>query len=43
MKKSYDNSLVYKIRLMLAYKDALRNHVPWITNRYIRNFRQSQL
>lgn len=41
--KSYDNSLLYKIRLMWAYKDVLRNHVPWITRRHIRRFRQSQV
>ena len=43
MAKSSDNSLKYKIRLALAYKDVLRNHVPMVTRQYIKSFSQSQL
>ena len=41
--KSPDKSLKYKLRLIWAYKDVLRNHVPFITRRYIKSFRKSQL
>ena len=40
---SIDNSLKYRLRLMWAYKDILRNHVPGLTNRFISRFRKSQL
>ena len=43
MPKSYDDTLKYKVRLALAYRDAVRNHVPMVTKRYIKSFRQSQL
>lgn len=43
MPKSYDNSFKYKVRLALAYRDAMRNHVPPVTKWYIKSFRQSQL
>lgn len=41
--KNPDTSLLYKLRLLWAYKDLLRNHVPFVTRRYIESFRQSQL
>ena len=43
MSKSYDNTLKYKVRLALAYRDAVRNHVPMVTKLYIKSLRQSQL
>ena len=41
--KNYDKSLVYRLRLALAYHDALRSKVPFLTRRYMQSFRQSQL
>ncbi len=41
--KNPDTSLLYKLRLLWAYRDLLRNHVPFVTRRYIDSFRQSQL
>lgn len=41
--KNYDNSMIYKLRLLLAHKDLLRSLVPFVTKRYIEQFRQSQL
>lgn len=38
-----DNSFSYNLRIILAYKDILRNHCSPITRKYINNFRQSQL
>lgn len=43
MAGSADNSLKYKIRLVLAYRDVLRNHLPFVSDRYIKAFRRSQL
>ena len=40
---SPDTSLKYKIRLIWAYKDILRNHFPLVTKWYARWFRKSQL
>ena len=41
--KSPDKSLKYRLRLIWAYKDILRNHVPVITRWYIKRFRRSQI
>lgn len=41
--KNYDNSLIYKLRLLLVHKDLLRSSLPFVTKRYIKQFRQSQL
>lgn len=41
--KNYDKSLVYRLRLALAYHDALKSKVPFLTKRYMQSFRQSQL
>ena len=40
--KNYDKSFRYKLRLALAYRDALRNHLPAVSRRYIENFKESQ-
>lgn len=40
---SSDNSFKYKLRLVLAYRDVLRNHIPPVSRWYIKHFRQSQL
>ena len=39
---NYDKSLIFKLRLLLAYRDILRTKVPPITKRYIQRFRTSQ-
>ena len=41
--KDYDKSLLYKLRVVLAYKDVLRNHFPPVSQLYFKKFRQSQL
>ena len=41
--KSPDQSIQYKLRLMLAHHDLLRSKIPFLTKRYIKAFRQSQL
>lgn len=41
--KNPDKSFGYKLRLMLAHHDVLRSKIPFITKRYIKKFRQSQL
>ena len=41
--KSPDSSLKYRLRLIWAYKDLLRNHFPLVTKWYVRRFRQSQI
>ncbi|MBR3529024.1 MAG: CDP-glycerol glycerophosphotransferase family protein [Bacteroidales bacterium] len=41
--KSYDTSMSYRLRLIWAYKDVVRNHVPMVTKWYIKAFRRSQL
>ena len=41
--KNFDRSLVYNLRLILAYKDLLRNHCGPISQRFFANFRRSQL
>ncbi len=41
--KSADNSLKYRLRLILAYKDVLRNHFAPIFKWYTRRFRQCQI
>ncbi len=38
-----DNSLFYKLRIISAYRDVLRNHCALVTRHYIKQFRQSQL
>lgn len=38
-----DNSFLYKLHIVLAHKDILRNHCWPITQHYINKFRQSQL
>lgn len=38
-----DNALSYKWRIILAYKDVLRNHCAPISQNYIKRFRQAQL
>lgn len=43
MTKSIDTSLHYRLRLLCAYHDVLRNYVPCLFRRYVRRFRQSQL
>ena len=40
--KSYDRSLKYKLRLIWAYKDVLRNHVPFVFRRYTAHFARHQ-
>lgn len=42
-KKSYDTSLLYKIKLLFAYKDLLRNHVPCFFGHYVNNFHKRQI
>jgi len=42
-KKSYDRSLRYKLNLIWAYKDLLRNHFPPIFRSYSESFRRHQL
>ncbi|MBQ7061963.1 MAG: CDP-glycerol glycerophosphotransferase family protein [Bacteroidales bacterium] len=42
-KKSYDKSLSYRLKLIWAYKDVLRNHVPAVSRRYFESFRKHQL
>lgn len=41
--KDYDKSLSYKLRLLWAYKDVMRNYVGFCFRRYTRNFRAHQL
>ena len=41
--KQYDNSLHYKLRLIWAYKDVIRNHVGVVSRHYINAFRKSQI
>ena len=41
--KNFDNSLAFQVRLLFAHRDLFRSKVPFITNRYIKNFRQSQI
>ena len=41
--RSPDSSPKYKLRLLWAYKDVLRNHFPMVTKWYSKKFRQSQL
>lgn len=41
--KHFDNSFLYKLQLVFAYKDILRNHVGPISLSYFKKFRQSQL
>ena len=41
--KSPDSSLKYKLRLILAYKDMIRNHFPPVTRWYSNWFRKSQV
>lgn len=41
--KNADQSFEYKMRIMLAHHDVLRSKIPFITKRYIQNFRESQL
>ena len=40
---SPDRSLKYRLRLMWAYKDMLRNHFPPLEKSYSKRFRQSQI
>ena len=40
--KSYDNSLSYRLRLIWAYKDVLRNHVKPVFNWYSKYFSRHQ-
>ncbi|MBP5548456.1 MAG: CDP-glycerol glycerophosphotransferase family protein [Bacteroidales bacterium] len=42
MKKNYDKSLSYKMRLLLAYKDVLRNHSSFVFNKYSSEYRTHQ-
>ena len=41
--KPIDNSFWFKLRVIMAHKDVLRNHCKPITNWYIKRFRRSQL
>lgn len=41
--KSLDKSTKYRLRLVWAYKDILRSHVPIISRKYVKNFRLSQI
>lgn len=41
--KSPDHSLKYKLRLVWAYKDVVRSHVPVVSRWYVRSFRRSQV
>lgn len=42
-KKSYDQSFQYKLKLIVAYKDILRNHFPPVYKWYSNYFRKSQI
>lgn len=42
MKKSFDNSLSYRLKIILAYKDLLRNHCRPVFERYVERFRKDQ-
>lgn len=42
-KKSYDQSFLYKLKLIVAYKDILRNHFPPVYHWYYNLFRNSQI
>lgn len=41
--KNTDNSLAYKLQILLAHRDVLRNKISFVTKKYINDFRQSQL
>lgn len=41
-KKSYDKSFKYRARLIMAYRDVMRNHVPFVFKRYAKHFAQHQ-
>lgn len=41
--KNIDNSLQYRLRLILAYRDLLRNHLRPVFKGYVRRFRRHQL
>lgn len=41
--KNIDNSLAYRLRLIAAYKDIMRNHIPLVFRYYCQNFRNHQL
>ncbi len=41
--KDYDQTFSYKLRLALAYRDALRNYCKPVSEHYFKKFRQSQL
>ncbi len=41
--ESLDKSIKYRLRLVWAYKDVLRCHVPIISRKYVKNFRLSQI
>ncbi len=41
--KDFDKSLIYKLRVMLAYHDALRNYFKPVSQCYFKKFRQAQL
>lgn len=41
--KSYDESVLYKLRLLVAYHDLFRNHFSLSYQRYSKRFRKSQI
>lgn len=42
MKKSFDNSLRYRLKIILAYRDLLRNHCKPVFEWYAKRFRNDQ-
>ena len=41
--KDFDKSFIYKLRVLWAYKDLLRNHFQPVSKKYFKRCRQSQL
>lgn len=41
--KDFDRSFLFKLRVLLAYRDLLRNHFSPVSLPYFRSFRQAQL
>lgn len=40
--RSFDRSLMYKLRLVAAYRDVVRSHVPFVFERYVERFGRCQ-
>ena len=41
--KDFDKSFLYKMRVLLAYKDMVRNHIPFVSRRYYESFHNAQM